>query len=454
LREIRATEYAEDNGAVLDECECDGVLIESEESLGAVDGVEGPVFAGGTAFVGSPVDGGEDGFLIEIALDLFDVVDHFGTEFHVFNFTKFGGIFLAHERNIGEGVGEGFGDDGLGPEIGDGNGRFVFLIHRFIGDEIRLNGGAEFAGLEDGGDGDLSFGGQGCGSDGRHGMALNLSLVEVRILLVIGIGGGADGLPVSDQYSDQYIDHRLIVINGEVERALFPMVNCMTTLNREQRSLIINTGDLASLAAVATRDRPERCVLWHPVFANESAPRSRHSVAEQAAIYGIDDFVEFRLAEMLSELHRAEDGKPGIGEWPMDTTGTQTMPPIGLWSFILMLSGESASAYGCRNILWPIHLGSRPFESHARVTELHGLIGHLFDLSEDLRGISIEMPFVDFDDRRMVDLAARSDAPLRACWWCVHASPEACGGCDGCRRWDSAFKAAGIENPWKAKAFT
>lgn len=219
--------------------------------------------------------------------------------------------------------------------------------------------------------------------------------------------------------------------------------------------MIISTGDLSSLAAVATRDRPERCVLWHPVFANESVPRRRHSVAEQAAIYGIDDLVEFRLAELFHELHGAEKGEAaGVGEMATGVVGRQTMPPVGLWSFILMLAGESASAFGCWNILWPIHLGNTSFDAQARVTELQGLIGHIFDLSEPLQGISIEMPFVDFDDRRIADLAARSDAPLRACWWCVHASPEPCGGCDGCRRWDSAFKAAGVENPWKAKAFT
>ncbi len=226
------------------------------------------------------------------------------------------------------------------------------------------------------------------------------------------------------------------------------MDKSMKSTNRDGRCLIVNLGDLPGLTALAVQERPERAVIWHPVAGDEAGERRRSAVMEQAAIYAIDEVIEFPLGEVYEVLGAGETNE----QFP--TVRVDGGLAVGAWSKILVLAAESAVALGCRQIVWPIHLGDGGFEVQAQATELYGVLGHLFDLAGmGEQGLRIEMPFVDLTDVRLIDLAARGDAAIRACWWCVHGVNEPCGGCDGCRRWERGFKDAGITNPWEMASF-
>jgi len=218
----------------------------------------------------------------------------------------------------------------------------------------------------------------------------------------------------------------------------------MTKPNQDGRTLIIDTGDLPSLTAIAIQDRPERCALWHPVLTDEAAPRRAHTVAEHAAIYAIDDVIEFPIASLYENPEQLTINNPANPEEQLNTT---------LWSILLLAAGWSASQHHCSKIVWPINLGHADFQQQALATELQGIAGHTFDLSDQLAGIAIDMPFIDLEDWQLIDLAARTEAPLRACWWCRHDAAEPCTGCNACRRWHNAFKQANIESPWQTPAF-
>lgn len=218
----------------------------------------------------------------------------------------------------------------------------------------------------------------------------------------------------------------------------------MTNQNKDGRSLIIDLGDLPGLTALAIQDRPERTVIWHPILTDEAAPRRTHAVAEHTTIYAVDEVIEFPVSSMME--HEDHD----ISSWLFHTEETA---PVELWSILLLSAAWSATARSCSRIIFPIHLGCNTFEEQARATELHELISSIFDLSQSFHNITIELPFIDLEDWRLIDLAARTEAPLRACWWCLHNSAEPCNGCDSCRRWEKALKQANIESPWQTTVF-
>ena len=218
----------------------------------------------------------------------------------------------------------------------------------------------------------------------------------------------------------------------------------MANQNKDGRSLIIDLGDLPGLTALAIQDRPERSVIWHPILDDEAAPRRTHAVTEHATVYAVDEIIEFPVSSMMEHEDRDISGWLFYPEEPA---------PVELWSTLLLSAAWSASARSCSRIIFPIHLGNNTFEEQARTTELHELISSIFDLSQSFQHLSIELPFIDLEDWRLIDLAARTEAPLRACWWCRHDAAEPCGGCDSCRRRQNAFKQAKIESPWQTPAF-
>jgi 7-cyano-7-deazaguanine synthase in queuosine biosynthesis len=61
-----------------------------------------------------------------------------------------------------------------------------------------------------------------------------------------------------------------------------------------------------------------------------------------------------------------------------------------------------------------------------------------------------DLPFIDFTDEQIVELADDSGAPVRDFWPCVGGGCQPCASCDGCARWLSAFRAVGIPWPWTA----
>ena len=150
-REVGAAQKAHDGHAVDHQAQGHGVLVEAEEALGAVDGVEDPEGALSPARVGAAVDGGEDLGLADLGEHAAHGLDHLGA--HVVVLAQGSCIFLADQGDLREGLGQQVADDGLRGEVGDGDGTLVALLQAAAGDEGGLDGTTDVAGGDDGLDG-------------------------------------------------------------------------------------------------------------------------------------------------------------------------------------------------------------------------------------------------------------------------------------------------------------
>ena len=159
-RKVGTAQDAQDDLAILNQGESNGVLVEPEEALGSVDRVEGPVTAFATAVVGPPVDGGENGVLGQLGEDGLDAGDDAVLEPAVLALAQCLGVLLSHERDGREGLTQHVGDDGLCGEVGHGDRGLVALLQGGAGDETGLDLLADTAGGDDGFDGDLALRGE------------------------------------------------------------------------------------------------------------------------------------------------------------------------------------------------------------------------------------------------------------------------------------------------------
>ena len=171
--EVWAAHDADGGGAVFDESEGDGVLLVSEETFGAVDGVEGPegVVVGVAC---TEVDGVEDFLFCGVFPYAFDGGDG-GVEVEgVVFIAEEDGIFFSDEVEVfSEFLFEDHADDCLGGEVGDGDGGFIVFGHGADLVEVVL----DF--LADDGCGDDGFscgGGVACVVD--HGLFFSCSGVD------------------------------------------------------------------------------------------------------------------------------------------------------------------------------------------------------------------------------------------------------------------------------------
>lgn len=158
-REVGAPECADGGLAAFDEAEADGVLLASEEALGAIDGVECPEAGrGGVAL--AFVDGAQDVALGGIGPCAADGLDGGCEVGGVGRVAEEAGIFFADEFEVAEALGKDAGDDGLRGEVGDGDGAFVVfgdgadLLERLLdlsadasGEGDGFRGGGEEAGI-------------------------------------------------------------------------------------------------------------------------------------------------------------------------------------------------------------------------------------------------------------------------------------------------------------------
>lgn len=130
-------------------------------------------------------------------------------------------------------------------------------------------------------------------------------------------------------------------------------------------------------------------------------------------------------------------------------------------SVILLAACHEAMARGLSRVVWPIHIGDPgaggrsdpdqppPLDLIADACDRALLAAQLasVDAGRASMGVTIELPFVDFTDRQMFEVALDLGAPLAACWWCrrepaAGLAPTPCGACDSCSRWQRALTAA------------
>lgn len=125
--EVWASEDADCGCAAFDVGEGDGVLLVSEEALCAIDGVEGPE-AGVVGVSGADVDGVEEGVFGGVRPDGLDGGERGLAVGGVVGVAEELGVLLADEDDGGaETLAKDPGDDGLGGEVGDGDGGLVVL---------------------------------------------------------------------------------------------------------------------------------------------------------------------------------------------------------------------------------------------------------------------------------------------------------------------------------------
>jgi 7-cyano-7-deazaguanine synthase in queuosine biosynthesis len=187
------------------------------------------------------------------------------------------------------------------------------------------------------------------------------------------------------------------------------------------RSLLVDFGDLASLAALAM-EADRAAVLIRPAAA------------------AAEDHAGSFAAEVLAAPHFAT---------------VTAVPDRPLRDAMLLLDAlNQAIALGCPRIIWPRQVGAdlnRMANEMARVQHVTALA----QLGSPRRVPVIELPVLDLDDAQLVDLCEDMGAPLnlfRPCDAERSTASEPCGECDGCRRWRNAFDEAHVPWPWALAA--
>lgn len=197
--------------------------------------------------------------------------------------------------------------------------------------------------------------------------------------------------------------------------------------------MIIVDGGIGSLVACYAEgvlragvgaDRPEnQPVGWVPAATvTDAAPTSRGRAIQRTAEL-------CRLREVASEVADA---------------GTE-QGPAGLRTSVMLVRAASfAAERGISRVVWPVHAGGEETEPRdlrviADACDRALLAGELASLDGggDV-GVKIEVPYADFSDDQLVDLASDMGIPLGVAWWCKMEGQKPCGECPACRRWSGA----------------
>ncbi|MBC7772111.1 MAG: 7-cyano-7-deazaguanine synthase [Pyrinomonadaceae bacterium] len=123
-------------------------------------------------------------------------------------------------------------------------------------------------------------------------------------------------------------------------------------------------------------------------------------------------------------------------------------------SVVLLAACRAAIQQGLSRVVWPINLGGdaaqdtgapsgKALHHIADACDRAMLAGQLanIDAGRSSQGVVIELPYVDFSDAQVMELAIDMGVPLSACWWCDGDGAAACGTCGQCVRWQRALTA-------------
>lgn len=203
--------------------------------------------------------------------------------------------------------------------------------------------------------------------------------------------------------------------------------------------LIIDRGDLPSLAACMLYPDPGRMILWH-VQETDAAARQRFRVCEAKA--------ETLAARRL------------IASRPLDVGLPDLPPPSDLYQAALLLQAAAmARQLRCARIIWSKQVGP-DFERMGEIVDRANLVADLAGYADSPSGgggagrggILIDLPLVDLTDEHLVDLIDESGGPRELFWPCEAGNDAPCGACGGCVRWHGAFDAMGLPWPWTMAA--
>jgi len=226
------------------------------------------------------------------------------------------------------------------------------------------------------------------------------------------------------------------------------------------RTLVISDGGVGALVAcMAARES-----LYAGVSAKASRANDAGSSAESGATSAI--LRERRPLVFLGELPassgtarlRAVERQCAALDLelvePTPADANPTSAPRGERATrMLVNAGFAAALRGAGRVLWPVHFFNGTdidldqiadaFDRATLVTRLLGL--------DAQPGVRVEIPYADFTDRQVAELAVDLDAPLRLCWWwhAQLAAPTTEGGAAGeefraeHRRWSALLRETG-----------
>lgn len=198
-------------------------------------------------------------------------------------------------------------------------------------------------------------------------------------------------------------------------------------------TLVIDRGDLPSLALLAIQPDAAGVMLWHAPEQDAAQPMRLSMVRRHA-----EAFLASRLLVLDHEIVPPAPGRRELYE-----------------ANLLIQAANAAVSMGCSRVLWPRQIGNGAdhraiadaLERAATISLLTASSGFSNTLS---RAVGIDMPLIDLNDVQLVDLAEDAGAPMNAWWPCDGVSHEPCEACHQCQRWREAFESAGVEWPWRS----
>lgn len=215
-------------------------------------------------------------------------------------------------------------------------------------------------------------------------------------------------------------------------------------------ALLIDHGDLPSLAAALLQTDPSKLILWHVRREDEAAARREAMVVRHADLFAARELIV-------------------VEPWNGAAAGVSQADEPALWEAMEMLQATlAARRAGCARIVWPARLGSAELASDPdrvattvdRATAIADLVALSPSSARTVPGararadIAIDLPIVDLDDDQVVDIVDDAGAPPDLFWPCDLGGEDPCGACPGCERWKAAFRASGVPGPWSVAAAT
>ncbi|MHC5022962.1 MAG: 7-cyano-7-deazaguanine synthase [Planctomycetota bacterium] len=195
--------------------------------------------------------------------------------------------------------------------------------------------------------------------------------------------------------------------------------------------ILIDRGDVPSLAALAMEADPSRTVLMHPVMADAAGPRQREVAERHAEVFAVSRLV-------LRHPGNRDDSLPPppeplrLGQELVEATVLARQLDIGR-IIDPRQSGPDAGPVG-------------------EASDQIAAVTLLAQSGAPRRPIVIDVPLLDLADHQVADLAEDAGAPMQLAWPCRSGGIVPCGDCGGCLRWQAAFEEAGLTWPWSPVA--
>lgn len=196
------------------------------------------------------------------------------------------------------------------------------------------------------------------------------------------------------------------------------------------RALIIDRADLPSLALLALEIDHADSILWRCSRSADADDRRTALVRRHADLLGIHQLIE-------------------NAPRPRSATDANSLDLL-LEASDLVDAVRVAIAHGADRVVCPVHTGPRPEAVGHMATVAHEIAGWVEWVNQ--RGIAIDLPVIDLNDRQILDIIVDAGMLLSLAWPCDRGGPEPCTICAGCRRWHAATAELGMEWPWATPA--